>query len=119
MNILFSRKLSAGRPRRRRLQGVAMHEFAEKSWKNQQRLGIRRFLLYVKGEDPIRPISPRDRKAAIIDIRKVNQNKLRTLAVAAVCAEVCPMGPIDKVDFSHRHLHSNAAHIKKCPGAKY
>lgn len=79
--------------------------------------------IQVNGEDPIRPYyTPRDRNGNKIDIRKVLPKVNHRCNDCKLCAEVCPMSSIDKVDirkYSGICIKCGAC-IKKCPmNARY
>lgn len=79
--------------------------------------------VYVKGETPVRNYyQPRDRKGTPIDIRKVKPKTSEDCIDCGLCAQVCPMGSIDKIDVRAWNgiCIKCGACIKKCPvGAKY
>ncbi|RGD75104.1 EFR1 family ferrodoxin [Anaerofustis stercorihominis] len=77
----------------------------------------------VKGQTPIRPYyTPRDRNDNKIDIRKVLPKVDHRCNDCKLCAEVCPMGSIDKDDIRKYNgiCIKCGACIKKCPmNARY
>lgn len=75
--------------------------------------------VYVKGTpDPYRGYyQPRDRKGNFIDIRKVKPLTSEACDGCGICAEVCPMGSINREDVSRVDgiCIKCGACIKKCP----
>lgn len=74
--------------------------------------------IHVRGEDPIRGYyQPRDRQGNHIDIRKVKPKVAESCTRCGICAEVCPMGSIDREDVTQYVgiCIKCGACIKKCP----
>lgn len=116
----FSTILSAGRPDAK--DYAVMHEFAQKIVDKLKSGWVYDAPIAVRGETPIRPyFTPRDRHGAPIDIRKVKPKTSDACCGCGICAEVCPMGSIDKTTFACTGICIKCcACIKKCPsGAKY
>ncbi|MDY4784542.1 4Fe-4S binding protein [Pygmaiobacter massiliensis] len=77
----------------------------------------------VRGEDPIRPYyTPRDRAGNPVNILKVKPKTSDACTKCGLCAEVCPMGSINKENPAEVPgiCIKCCACVKKCPvGAKY
>ena len=71
----------------------------------------------VDGDPNAAYYQPRDRHGDSIDIRKVKPVTTKACTQCGFCAEVCPMGAIDKNDCTRmpRHLHQMLCLHKKMP----
>ena len=119
----FSRTLGAGRPDEKDL--VLMKNFGEAVARKVQDLpSVPDQPVAVRGETPIRPYyKPRDRHGEFINILKVKpKTDMHKCTGCGFCAQHCPMGAIDRKDFSlvTGICIKCGACIKGCPtGAKY
>ncbi len=126
----FSRILAAGRPDEQDLEKAEtfarqIHQKISQAKKegNFPESLIAQGPAPVKGQTPIRPYyQPRDRQGNPIDIRKVKPKTSEECIDCGLCAQVCPMGSIDKMDvraWTGICIKCGSC-IKKCPmGAKY
>jgi len=116
----FSKVLAKDRPDARDIE-IAESFGAKIS--NEIKLGTSKDRIDVKGENPCRPYyRPRDIEGNFYDFRKIKPKTNDTCTDCKVCAEVCPMGSIDRDDVSKfiGICIKCGACIKKCHvGAKY
>lgn len=116
----FSRVLAKGRPDEKDMKTA--DEFARKIYEKLESGDIRH-PVYVKGESPYRPYyQPRDRKGTPVNILKVKPKTSEKCNDCKICADVCPMGSIDRDnvrEFNGICIKCGAC-IKGCPvGAKF
>lgn len=111
----FSTTLAGGRPDDQ--DYAAMHDFAQKIAQKLNSDWVYTQPAYVKGETPIRPyFKPQDRHGEHIDIRKVKPKTKEDCCGCGICAQVCPMGSIDKETFACTGICIKCcACIKACP----
>lgn len=119
----FSRKLGKGRPDKEDMKIVA--RFAEQIKKQLcSGTNLREIPVEVEGSPmPYRDYyKPRDRHGRFIDIRKVKPKTSDNCKDCKLCAEICPMGSIDReyVKYVHGICMKCCACEKRCPvSAKY
>jgi len=116
----FSRTLAKNRPDEKDL-GIA-EQFAERI-AAKIKGGYPEEILTVKGYEPYRKYyMPKDKEGNPVDIRKVTPKTNEDCTKCLLCAEICPMGSIDREDPSKLNgiCIKCGACIKKCPvSAKY
>lgn len=112
----FSKTLGAGRPDAEDLANLS--DFGEKIAEKIQSNWRYEAPVFVAGNNPPAPYyTPRDRHGNHIDIRKVKPKTGENCTKCGLCAEVCPLGSIDKNDPSiiNGICMKCCACVKKCP----